>query len=142
MISYDEALARLIGAVQSLPGETIGLDAAGGRTLAKRVVAAIDAPRADVSAIQSAPAESKMAQVCIAFIYAYTAGNSDNGWTVREAGLLPVVAYHHLRGREKKTRESKEALVSLGAAVDDDEESQDLVSSLFGETVLRECPAT
>ena len=51
MISYDEALARLIGAVQSLPGEAIGLDAAGGRTLAKRVVAAIDAPRADVSAM-------------------------------------------------------------------------------------------
>jgi len=91
------------------------------------------------SVFQSAPAESKMAQVCIAFVYAYTAGNSDNGWTVREAGLLPVVAYHHLRGRDKKTRESKEALVSLGAAVDDDEESQDLVSSLFGETVLREC---
>ena len=61
---------------------------------------------------------SKMAQVCIAFVYAYTAGNSDNGWTVREAGLLPVVAYHHLRGRDKKTRESKEALVSLGAAVE------------------------
>ena len=51
MISYDEALARLIGAVQSLPNETIGLDAAEGRTLAKRVVAAIDAPRADVSAM-------------------------------------------------------------------------------------------
>ena len=70
------------------------------------------------SVFQVAPAESKMAQVCIAFVYAYTAGNSDNGWTVRQAGLLPVVAYHHLRGRDKKTRESKEALVSLGAAVE------------------------
>ena len=45
------------------------------------------------SVFQSAPAESKMAQVCIAFVYAYTAGNSDNGWNAWEAGLLPVVAY-------------------------------------------------
>jgi hypothetical protein len=34
------------------------------------------------SVFQAAPAESKMAQVCVAFVYAYTAGNSDNGWTV------------------------------------------------------------
>ena len=91
------------------------------------------------SVFQAAPAESKMAQVCVAFVYAYTAGNSDNGWTVREAGLIPVLAYHHLYGRERKTREGKEALVSLGAAVDDDEESHGVVSSLCGETVLREC---
>ena len=50
-----------------------------------------------------------------------------------------MLAYHHLYGRERKTREGKEALVSLGAAVDDDEESHDVVSSLCGETVLREC---
>ena len=51
MISYEEALALLLGAVSPLPGERVSLADAMGRTLAQPVLARIDAPRHDVSAM-------------------------------------------------------------------------------------------
>lgn len=51
MISFDEAVAIVRSAAQPLGTEAIALDQAAGRVLAKNVVAAIDSPRADVSAM-------------------------------------------------------------------------------------------
>ena len=51
MISYDDALALLLGSAPVLPAETAAIENAGGRYLARPVTAAIDAPRADVSAM-------------------------------------------------------------------------------------------
>ncbi|MFL6759969.1 molybdopterin molybdotransferase MoeA [Sphingomonas sp.] len=51
MISFDEALAIIGTAVRPLGTERIAIGEAGGRVLAAPVVAAIDSPRADVSAM-------------------------------------------------------------------------------------------
>ena len=51
MITYDEALALMLEAVVPLPGERVALEDAAGRTLAEPVMAALDAPRVAVSAM-------------------------------------------------------------------------------------------
>ena len=51
MISFDEAVRIIAHAAQPLGAETVPLHQAAGRVLAKPVVAAIDSPRADVSAM-------------------------------------------------------------------------------------------
>ena len=51
MISYDDALTRMLGTVRSLDSEWVDIDQASGRVLAQDVLARIDAPRADVSAM-------------------------------------------------------------------------------------------
>lgn len=51
MITLDEALALLAGAVQPLPAEDVALVEAHGRVLAEPVHAALDAPRRAVSAM-------------------------------------------------------------------------------------------
>ena len=51
MISYDDALALMLDAAPVLAAETGTLDTAAGRYLAHDIRAAIDAPRADVSAM-------------------------------------------------------------------------------------------
>ena len=51
MISFDEAIAVIGGAAKQLGIERIGLDRSVGRVLAAPVVAVIDSPRADVSAM-------------------------------------------------------------------------------------------
>ena len=93
-------------------------------------------------AFETAPPSTQLSQVCAAFVHAFCKDNPDNGFAVREAGLLPVVAFHHLRGRgDKKNRQAKEALVTLGVAVDQDETSREIVASFCGEIILRECLA-
>ena len=98
-------------------------------------------------AFDFATPRSKFAQVCVAFTHAFVKNNPDNGFIATESGVLPVLAFHHLRSRdrndERKTqthkRAAKEALVTLGAAVDADESAREVVSSLFGDILLREC---
>lgn len=51
MIPYDDALTQLLAAVMPLHGERRSLEGAAGRYLAEPVIAAIDAPRQDVSAM-------------------------------------------------------------------------------------------
>ena len=51
MISFDEALAIIGDAAQPLGSETVPIESAAGRILAGPVTAAIDSPRADVSAM-------------------------------------------------------------------------------------------
>jgi molybdopterin molybdotransferase len=51
MISFDEALAVVRDAARLLGSETVPLELAAGRVLAAPVIAAIDSPRADVSAM-------------------------------------------------------------------------------------------
>lgn len=51
MISFDEALALLAGAVRPLAAEEVPLDRAHGRVLAEPVHAALPSPRGDVSAM-------------------------------------------------------------------------------------------
>jgi molybdopterin molybdotransferase len=51
MISFNEAVAIIGSAARPLGIETIALDSAAGRVLAAPVIAAIDSPRADVSAM-------------------------------------------------------------------------------------------
>lgn len=51
MISFDEALGILCGAARPMGSEAVLLESAAERVLAKPVVAAIDSPRADVSAM-------------------------------------------------------------------------------------------
>jgi molybdopterin molybdotransferase len=51
MISFDEAIAIIRTAARPLGAETVALEQAGRRVLAAPVVAAIDSPRADVSAM-------------------------------------------------------------------------------------------
>ena len=51
MISFDEAIAIIGSAAMPLGAETIALGAAVGRVLAEPVIASIDSPRADVSAM-------------------------------------------------------------------------------------------
>ena len=93
-------------------------------------------------AFETAPPTTQLSQVCAAFVHAFCKNNPENGFAAREAGLLPVVAFHHLRGRgDKKNRQAKEALVTLGVAVDQDETSREIVASFCGEIVLRECLA-
>ena len=93
-------------------------------------------------AFETAAPSTQLSQVCAAFVHAFCKDNPDNGFAVREAGLLPVVAFHHLRGRgDKKNRQAKEALVTLGVAVDQDETSREIVASFCGEIILRECLA-
>ena len=53
MISFDEALALAAEAAKPLGLETISLAEAHGRTLAEPVIAQVDAPRRDVSAMDS-----------------------------------------------------------------------------------------
>ena len=94
-------------------------------------------------AFEYATPRSKFAQVCVAFTHAFVKNNPDNGFEATESGVLPVLAYHHLRSRDRpdKThkRAAKEALVTLGAAVDADESAREVISSLFGDILLREC---
>ena len=86
---------------------------------------------------------SKLAQVCVAFSHAFVKNNPDNAFEATESGVLPVLAYHHLRGREGARKEdrraSKEALVTLGAAAEADESAREVIASLCGELLLREC---
>lgn len=51
MISFDEAIAIICSAARPLGTEIVALDTAGGRVLAAPVTAAVDSPRADVSAM-------------------------------------------------------------------------------------------
>ncbi|MCL6684123.1 molybdopterin molybdotransferase MoeA [Sphingomonas alba] len=51
MISFEEAVALVKGAAVPLGTETIGLDTAAGRVLAEPIVARLDSPRSDVSAM-------------------------------------------------------------------------------------------
>jgi molybdopterin molybdotransferase len=51
MISFDEAIELIRSAAQPLGSETLPLEEASGRVVAKPVVAMIDSPRADVSAM-------------------------------------------------------------------------------------------
>ena len=51
MISFDEAIEIIGSATRPLGTETVALDRAAGRVLAAPVIAAIDSPRADVSAM-------------------------------------------------------------------------------------------
>lgn len=51
MISFDEALAIIGAAVRQVGSEVVPIDQAAGRVLAAPVIAAIDSPRADVSAM-------------------------------------------------------------------------------------------
>ena len=51
MITFDEALSRLLAEIQPLGRETVRLDAAHGRFLAQDVVAGLASPRANVSAM-------------------------------------------------------------------------------------------
>ena len=51
MVSFDEAIDIIRSAVRPLGTERIAVDEAGGRVLAAPVIAAIDSPRADVSAM-------------------------------------------------------------------------------------------
>ena len=51
MISFDQALAIVRAAAHTLGTQTVPIEEAAGRILAKPVVAAIDSPRADVSAM-------------------------------------------------------------------------------------------
>jgi molybdopterin molybdotransferase len=51
MISFDEAIALIASAADPLGTERVGIGEAAGRVLAQPVVAAIDSPRADVSAM-------------------------------------------------------------------------------------------
>ena len=51
MLSYDDALELLLNAVTVLHSDTLPIEDAPGRYLARPVLAAVDAPRADVSAM-------------------------------------------------------------------------------------------
>lgn len=51
MISFDEALALLLAEAKPLGAETLEIDGAHGRVLAEAVVAQVDSPPADVSAM-------------------------------------------------------------------------------------------
>lgn len=51
MISFDEALARVVGAARPLGRERVGLEAADGRALAEDVVARISQPATDLSSM-------------------------------------------------------------------------------------------
>lgn len=51
MISYDEALAAMLARTTVPESETVPIAQAAGRVLAEPVIAAVDAPRADVSAM-------------------------------------------------------------------------------------------
>ena len=94
-------------------------------------------------AFEQAKPGSKFAQVCVAFSHAFVKNNPDNAFEATESGVLPVLAYHHLRGREGARKEdrraSKEALVTLGAAAEADESAREVIASLCGELLLREC---
>ena len=92
-------------------------------------------------ALARAAPSSKLAQVCVAFTHAFVKNNPDNGFIAAESGVLPVLAYHHLRGRdrERDERAAREALVTLGAAADADENARDVVAACCGELLLREC---
>lgn len=51
MLSYEDALSRILGAAQPLPAERTSLASAGGRTLAEPVLAAFDQPPFRASAM-------------------------------------------------------------------------------------------
>jgi molybdopterin molybdotransferase len=51
VLSFDEALARLLASASTLPHERVGLDEASGRVLAESVTAPTDAPAFDYSAM-------------------------------------------------------------------------------------------
>ena len=55
---------------------------------------------------RAAPA-SKFAQVCVAFTHAFVKNNPDNAFIAAESGVLPVLAYHHLHGRDKQSKKEK-----------------------------------
>ena len=64
MISFDEALTILSSAARPIGTETIGIECAAGRVLAANVIAAIDSPRAGVSAMDGyAVCEADLAHV-------------------------------------------------------------------------------
>ena len=50
-------------------------------------------------AFQVAPPTSSMSQVCAAFVRAFVTNNPENQFLAREAGVLPMLAYHHLKSR-------------------------------------------
>jgi hypothetical protein len=62
-----------------------------------------------------------------------------NGEMVKDAEMLPLIAYHHLNGRALGTRESKAALIALGSVVNEVQESADLIGGMFSEILLHEC---
>lgn len=62
MISYDEALSRLLGAARPLAITDVSIDDAAGRVLAQDVVAALDSPRAHVSAMDGYAVELSSAK--------------------------------------------------------------------------------
>jgi len=82
---------------------------------------------------------TKLAQVLIAFCANFALNSADNGTMIKDADMLPLIAFHHLNGRAMASRESKAALVALGSVVNEVQESADLVSGMFSEILLHEC---
>lgn len=66
MISYDEALERLLAAIDPLASEQVAIDLAMGRILSEPVTAALNAPRADVSAMDGFAVRKAEALTCSA----------------------------------------------------------------------------
>ena len=82
---------------------------------------------------------TKMAQVCIAFCGNFALKNAENGEMIKDADMLPLIAYHHLNGRALGTRESKAALIALGSVVNEVQDSADLIGGMFSDILLHEC---
>lgn len=90
VISYEEALSTILAAVHPLSGETVPIAQASGRVLTQDVSAALDAPRADVSAmdgyavrIGDAAGEGSLTTVGEAAAGAPFAGHLNAGEAVR-----------------------------------------------------------
>mmetsp|Transcript_38287 Transcript_38287/g.94987 ORF Transcript_38287/g.94987 Transcript_38287/m.94987 type:complete len:968 (-) Transcript_38287:275-3178(-) len=85
------------------------------------------------------PPNTKMAQVCLAFAANFALKNPDTALAVKEADMLPLIAYHHLNGRALGTKESRAALIALGSVVNEIQESADFVGGMFSQILLHEC---
>ncbi len=90
MISVQDARARILAKLAPMPAETVGLERALGRTLAEDVVARLDQPPVDVSAM--------------------------DGWAVRSADVAKVPASLRAIG-EAPAGEAYDGVVGTGEAV-------------------------
>lgn len=86
MITFDEAIAQIAGIAKPLGTQIVRLDEAAGRTLARDIVASIDSPRTDVSAM--------------------------DGFAVRDAGLSSVPARLRVTGQSFAGHQEPPALGS------------------------------
>ena len=89
--------------------------------------------------LEIVPPNTKIAQVCIAFCANFAQDNAENGERIKDAEMLPLIAYHHLNGRAMATRESKAALIALGTVVNCVEDSADIIKGMFSDLLLHEC---